>query len=61
VVLTIPKRLRLYFRYDRRLLADLARAAARAITDVVRVSTGEDETLDGTHKCIADMVTPMLL
>jgi len=47
VVLTIPKRLRLYFRYDRRLLADLARTAARAITDVVRVSTGEPEGAPG--------------
>jgi hypothetical protein len=45
--LTIPKRLRLYFRYDRRLLADLARAAARAITDVVRASTGETEGAPG--------------
>jgi hypothetical protein len=47
VVLTIPKRLRLYFRYDRRLLADLSRAAARAITDVAHVSTGEPEGAPG--------------
>jgi hypothetical protein len=47
VVLTIPKRLRLYFRHDRRLLADLARTAARAITDVVRVSTGQPEGAPG--------------
>ncbi len=31
VVLTIPKRLRVYFRYDRRLLGDLAACAWRAI------------------------------
>jgi hypothetical protein len=47
VVLTIPKRLRIYFRVDRRLLAELARAAARAITDVVRVSTGEPRGAPG--------------
>jgi hypothetical protein len=47
VVLTIPKRLRIYFRVDRRLLGELARAAARAITAVVRVSTGEDRGAPG--------------
>jgi hypothetical protein len=47
VVLTIPKRLRIYFRFDRLLLADLARAAARAITDVVRVVTDRPEGTPG--------------
>jgi hypothetical protein len=47
VVLTIPKRLRIYFRFDRRLLAELARAAARAITDVVRVLTDRPEGAPG--------------
>jgi hypothetical protein len=47
VVLTIPKRLRISFRVDRRLLAELARAAARAITDVVRVVTGEPRGAPG--------------
>ena len=47
VVLTIPKRLRIYFRFDRLLLADLARAAARAITDVVRVVTDRPESTPG--------------
>ena len=47
VVLTIPKRLRIYFRFDRRLLADLARAAARAITDVVRVVTDRPDGAPG--------------
>jgi hypothetical protein len=31
---TIPKRLRLYFRFDRRLLGDLCRAAARTVITV---------------------------
>jgi hypothetical protein len=47
LVLTIPKRLRIYFRVDRRLLAELARAAARAIGDVVRVVTGEPRGAPG--------------
>jgi len=45
--LTIPKRVRIYFRFDRRLLADLARAAARAITDVVRVVSDRPEGAPG--------------
>jgi hypothetical protein len=31
VVFTIPKRLRIYFRFDRRLLGDPCRAAARTV------------------------------
>ena len=40
IVLTIPKILRAYFRYDRRLLGDLCRVAAEAITRSFRVLLG---------------------
>jgi len=41
VVLAVPKRLRLYFLYDRALLGDLARVAARTLSAFVRATTGE--------------------
>jgi hypothetical protein len=37
IVLTIPKMLRIYFRYDRRLLGDLCRVAAGVIVESFRV------------------------
>ncbi len=41
VVLTVPKRLRPYFLYDRALLGDLSRVAARTITSFIRATIGE--------------------
>ena len=43
VVLTVPKRLRPYFHYDRTLLGDLSRVAARTITSFIRATVGEHE------------------
>jgi len=44
VALSIPKRLRFYFHFDRRLLADLARAAARAAASHPRLHTPPSRT-----------------
>jgi hypothetical protein len=41
VVLTIPKRLRVYCLYRRRLLGEIARVAAHTITAAIRTLTGE--------------------
>ena len=41
VVLTIPKRLRAYCLYRRRLLGEIARVAARTVTAAIRTLTGE--------------------
>jgi hypothetical protein len=41
VVLTVPKRLRPYFLYDRTLLGDLSRVAARTVTAFIRATLGE--------------------
>ncbi len=43
VVLTVPKRLRPYFLYDRTLLGDLSRVAARTITSFIRTTMGEHD------------------
>ena len=40
VVFTIPKRLRLFFKYDRRLLGDLCRAALRSLERYFEAVTG---------------------
>jgi len=40
IVLTIPKMLRVYFRYDRRLFGDLCRAAAEVLVKSFRVLLG---------------------
>jgi hypothetical protein len=40
VVFTIPKRLRVFFKYKRRLLGDLCRCALRALTRYFEVVTG---------------------
>ena len=40
VVLTIPKRLRAYCLYRRRLLGEIARVAARTVTTAIRTLTG---------------------
>jgi hypothetical protein len=39
-VFTIPKRLRIQFRFDRRLLGELCRAAARSVITVYRAASG---------------------
>ena len=41
VVLTVPKRLRPYFLYDRSLLGELSRVAARTVTSFIRATVGE--------------------
>jgi hypothetical protein len=41
VVFTIPKMLRIFFKYNRRLLGDLCRAALRALTRYFEVAAGE--------------------
>ena len=46
-VLTIPKRLRLFFRYDRERLGGLARAAWENIRDVYRAVLGRDNIVPG--------------
>ena len=46
-VWTIPKRLRVYFRFDRRLFGQLARAAWETIVEVYRTVLGSDELLPG--------------
>jgi len=47
IVLTIPKRLRVYFRFDRRLLGGLARAAWETVRDAYRHALGHDDVLPG--------------
>jgi hypothetical protein len=53
VVLTIAKRLRVFFRYDRRLLGDLAACAWRAIRLYFKVYYGVDNILPGAVGFIA--------
>ena len=52
VVLTIPKRLRAYCLYRRRLLGDIARVAARTVTAAVRMLTGERDLAVGVVACL---------
>jgi hypothetical protein len=47
VVLTVPKRLRPYFLYERRLLGALARVAARTVTTFIRATIGERDLAVG--------------
>lgn len=60
VVLAVPKRLRPYFLYNRGLLGDLARVAARTLTAFVRATTGERDLSVGlvasiqTHGSLAN-------
>jgi hypothetical protein len=60
VVLTVPKRLRPYFLYNRSLLGDLSRVAARTLTAFVRATTGERQLSVGivasiqTHGSLAN-------
>jgi len=46
-VFTIPKRLRIYFRFERRLLGDLCRAAARTVITVYRAASGRPDAVPG--------------
>jgi hypothetical protein len=60
VVLTVPKRLRPYFLYDRTLLGDLSRVAARTVTAFIRATLGEHDLSVGivasiqTHGSLAN-------
>jgi hypothetical protein len=60
VVLTVPKRLRPYFLYDRTLLGELARVAARTVTAFWRATIGEQDLSVGivasiqTHGSLAN-------
>jgi len=51
VVLTIPKRLRAYCLYRRRLLGEIARVAARTVTAAIRPLTGERDLAVGIVAC----------
>jgi hypothetical protein len=52
VVLTIPKRLRAYCLYRRRLLGEIARVAARTVTAAIRTLTGERDLAVGIVVCL---------
>ena len=52
VVLTIPKRLRAYCLYRRRLLGEIARVAARTVTAAIRTLTGERDLAVGLVACL---------
>ena len=52
VVLTIPKRLRAYCLYRRRLLGEIAHAAARTVASAIRTLTGERELAVGIVACL---------
>jgi hypothetical protein len=46
-VFTIPKRLRIYFRSERRLLGELCRAAVRTVITVCRAASGRPDAVPG--------------
>ena len=52
IVLTIPKMLRIYFRYDRRLLGDLCRVAAVVIVESSRVLLALPQAQPGLVVCV---------
>jgi len=52
VVLTIPKRLRAYCLYRRRLLGEIARVAARTVTAAIRTLTRERDLAVGIVACL---------
>ncbi len=65
-VLTIPKRLRAYCLYRRRLLGEIARVAARTVTAAIRTLTGERELTvgiapDSGGKCDAPAIVSRVL
>ena len=47
LVFTIPKRLRISFRFDRRLLGELCRAAARTVISVYRAASDRPDAVPG--------------
>ena len=51
-MLTIPKRLRAYCLYRRRLLGEIARVAARTVTAAIRTLTGEQDLAVGIVACL---------
>jgi hypothetical protein len=51
-VLTLPKMLRVYFRYDRRLLGKLCRVAARVITKSFRALADRSDLTPGMVVCV---------
>ena len=46
-VFTVPKRLRIYFRFDRSLLGDMARCAGETLLQVYRTVLGRDDLVPG--------------
>jgi len=52
IVLTVPKMLRPYFRYDRRLLGKLCQVASRVITKSFRALTGRQDITVGMVACV---------
>jgi hypothetical protein len=52
VVLTLPKRLRAYCLYRRRLLGDIARVGAQTVTAAVHTLTGEPDLAVGIVACL---------
>lgn len=52
IVLTIPKMLRIYFRYDRRLLGELCRVAASVIVESYRVLLAAPQSQPGLVVCV---------
>jgi hypothetical protein len=58
-VFTIPKRLRVYFRYDRKLLGKLCRAAYDTVCDVFRLEIDADcgfPAMIGTVQTFGDLI-----
>ena len=52
LVFTIPKRFRLFFRFDRKLLGDLARLAWQTVIEVYRVALARDDVVPGAAAAI---------
>ena len=48
-VFTIPKRLRIYFRYDRSLLGELCQAACRTLCAVYQTVSGRSDGVPGVN------------
>ena len=47
-VFALPERLRILFRFDRRLIGALCRLAYESICEVVQQASGEEDTVPGT-------------
>lgn len=57
IVLTIPKMLRAYFRYDRRLPGDLCRVAADVLVKSFRALPGKSSAEPGLVVCVHSIRT----